>query len=189
MLATELGRMPHAIDFLHPRRPKESVAPRSKWKIAAVAAAVLVAGWLVYGRMARAELETEIEELTAKIKEADSLLERRGNKNIATAAEIAKWDDSEIIWLDHLRDLSKDFPLASDATLSQLTLIIPPASTEGEMQLKGWAKNAETIAAMEQKLRKQGRRVVGDKSQEDRSKAPYSWQFKTSVFVSKEVKP
>jgi Tfp pilus assembly PilM family ATPase len=188
MLTTELDRMPHAIDFLHPRRPKESVAPRSKWKIAAVAAALLVAGWLIYGRMARAELESEIEELTAKIDEADALLNRKGEKNIAAAAEIAKWDDGEVIWLDHLRELSKDFPPAADVTLSQLTLVVPPASSEGKMQLKGWAKNAETIAAMEQKLRKQGRRVVGDKSQEDRSKAPYSWQFNTSVFVGKEVK-
>jgi Tfp pilus assembly PilM family ATPase len=192
MLLADLDQAGHAIDFLHPRQPVKPANPRKKWWLAAAAAGLLLLTYLVVGGIQHWWLAGEVNELAAKSKRKDKDV-AAANKDLASAAEIGKWADGEVVWLDQLRELSGDFPPAEKAALGQLTLTYPPAAAakdvRGEMQLKGWARSVEAIAAMEQGLRAHGRRVIGSNSREDRSVPPYSWHFETSVLVGREAKP
>ena len=188
MLLTELDGSAHAIDFLNPRRVVESKPPRNKWKLAAMAAGALLLAYLVYGRIEHWWLAAEVSGLEAQSRALDRPL-AAAEKVCASFNDLSKWTDGEVVWLDHLRVLSGDFPTADNATLSRLALTASAATVGGEIQLEGRAKNAAAIAAMEQGLRKHAQRVVGISSHEDRSVQPYSWQFKTTVSVGREPKP
>jgi hypothetical protein len=187
MLVAEFDQARHAIDFLHPRRPVEQKPPRNKWKIAAVAAGILLLAYFVYGRVQHWQLAAEVAELEVRSHELDDAL-AAADKVRASAVEIGKWADGEVVWLDHLRELSGDLPPAQGIMLGRITMLIPSPAAGGEMQLEGWASNADSIAAMEKSLRAHARRVVGINSHEDGSKPPYAWQFNTSVSVGKEPK-
>jgi hypothetical protein len=188
MLTAELDGAACAIDFLNPRRPVERKPPRSKWKLAALTAGLLALAYFVHGRIEHWRLAAEVDRLGVRSRELDRAVPA-AEKVLASATEVGKWADGEVVWLDHLRELNADIPPPDSVTLNRLRLIVPSTSAGGEMQLEGRAKNAAAIAAMEQALRAHGRRVVGKSSHEDRSKPPYSWQFKTSVFVGQEPKP
>jgi hypothetical protein len=183
-LAAELDETPHAIDFLHPRRAPLPPSRRKKWIAAAAAAAVLLLAWLVYARIEQARLVGEIDRLTAE----SAALEKpaaRADKIRANAAEISKWADGDIVWLDHFRVLSEHFPPAQGAIVNQLTF--GPTSAGPEMNLRGQARDAATIGQMEQQLRSRWPRVISRGSREDSSQRLYSWRFETSVIVGREA--
>ena len=196
MIVTEFERTGHAIDFLHPRRAVEPANPRTKWKLAAVAAGLLIVAYLAYGRMAYWRLDKEVHQLEARSAAAEKILLAGGNKKLAAANEIAKWADGEIAWLDQLRDLSEDFPPAASTTLSHFVLVLSPptsASAGGEMRgkmyLEGWASDGTAVTALEQRLRADARRVVGTRTSEDRSLPPYTLKFNTSAMVGQGARP
>jgi Tfp pilus assembly PilM family ATPase len=201
MFVTEFERTGHAIDFLHPRRAVEPANPRTKWKLAAVAAGLLIVAYLAYGRLAYRRLEKEVRQLETRSAAADKILVASGNKTLASANEIAKWADGEIAWLDQLRDLSEDFPPAASATLSHLVLVesaerLPSSSSasagvkmSGTMHLEGWASDGQAVTNMEQRLRAHARHVLGTRTSEDRSLPPYTLKFNTSALVGRGAKP
>ena len=194
MLLTELDQAAPAIDFLHPRHAVEPANPRKKWKLAAVAAALLALAYLSCHRMAYWRLESDLQQLEARFTAADKVLVNAdGNKIIASVKEIAKWADGEIMCLDQLRALSEDFPPAEKATLGHWTLapvsVSSGADVYGRMHLEGWARDNEAVTFMEQSLRAHGRRVEGSTTNEDRTLSPYSSKFNTTVLVRQGSKP
>ncbi|MGD0900702.1 MAG: hypothetical protein ABR915_22955 [Thermoguttaceae bacterium] len=179
----ELDAAGHAIDFLHPRRAPAPPSRRKKWIAAAVAAAVLLLGYLIYARIDRAMLAAEIEQLQ---KDAPSLEKQAAaaDKVRAAAADISKWTDSDIVWLDHFRALSEQFPSARGAVVNQLTF--SSSAGGGEIRLRGLARDHAAIGQMEQQLGGRSRGVIDRGSHEDPSQGPYSWRFETSVLVGRE---
>ena len=127
MLLTESRQTKHAIDFLHPRRRAEAPSRRKMWVLAGTAIAVLGLAYLVYARIDSFLLASEVDDLTTQSR----LLEPevvKAKKVIAAAAEIAKWADAEVIWLDQLRGLCEVFPAAKDAVLTELTFDVTTAT-------------------------------------------------------------
>ena len=185
-LVAELEDVPHAIDFLHPRRAPPPPNRRRRWIAAAAVAAVVLVGYLVYARVEHTWLAAEIERFQ-KDADGSEKAAAKADKIRQAVAEISKWTDSDVVWLDHLRALGEDFPSTGRAILSQLTF--GPSSGGGEMHLRGLAQDPDTISQLEQQLRKRSRGVIDHGSHEDPSRRPYGWRFETSVLVGREPSP
>ena len=186
MLLAELRPAGHAIDFLHPRRRAASPSRRKKWIMAGATAAVLLLAYLVYARIDHYLLAEEVARLQAESRTLDESM-ARGKKVRTTVAEIAKWADAEVVWLDQLHALSQGFPPAEDAVLGQLTLGVRQGGSQ--MDLKGWVRNAEVIGKMEEDARARSGQISGKSSREDNSVKPYSWWFEASVMLGAAKKP
>jgi Tfp pilus assembly PilM family ATPase len=217
VLLAELEQTGQAIDFLHPRRPPDPPTRGKKWGLAGALVGTLVIGYLVYSRIDNYLLSNEVANLTRQERELsdqikawdkkaapaksanlnvaevqkwiDSELQSHKDKSLTSVVveEVKKWAESEVLWLDQLRELSKDFPPAENAVLGQLAMS-SGAGGAGEMRLKGAARNAEAIAAVEESLRAHDRKVIDRGSREDRTLKHYSWRFDTSVILGRETK-
>lgn len=186
MLAAEARQSGHAVDFLNPRRRPPPPNRRKTWVIAASAALVLGLAWLIYARVENFLLYSEWQRLSS----ASDSMERKiadGKKVRKTVAEIAKWADSEAIWLEQLRALSEGFPPAEDAVLGQLTFGVNQSGSR--VDLKGWVRNAEIIAKMEERARQRVGQLTGNSSREDNSVKNYSCRFEASLLQAKGGKP
>jgi Tfp pilus assembly PilM family ATPase len=204
MLLKECAHDSHAIDFLHPRHAVVPADPRKKWGIAAAVAAILLAVYFLYGRWEYGRLEEEVQQLEIRSAEADRILRTAGTRNLTTAGDIANWADGEVIWLDRLQELSKDFPPADVATINHLmaTRQSDPATgtrlsgrtsageeVQGRMHLEGWARDGKAVSTMEQSLRAHDRRLESSKSNDDRSVQPYTVKFRSTLQVGQGAKP
>jgi len=183
MLLAELEQTGHAVDFLHPRRKPQPPSRRRKYILAGVVAVLLAAIYPIHGRIQRGRLAYEVDQLQEQSQALDRAV-TQADKVRSAVAEITKWGETDVVWLEQLRTLSLDFLPAERTALRQLTF--GPAPHGGEIRLRGMARKAETIAAMEEALRSRSRRVVGRDSREETSPLPYGWQFETSLFVDRE---
>ena len=186
MLATESQQAGHAIDFLHPRRRIEAPSRRRKWIIAGAVAAMVPLVWLIWSRIDGYLLASDVDRLQAESKSLDEAIAAAKKVRGATA-EIRKWADTEVVWLDQLEGLTESFPPAEDAVLGQLTLRIGQGGSQ--IDLKGWVRDAEVIAKMEDAVRARAGQIQSKSSREDSSMKPYSWRFETSVLLQRGAKP
>ncbi len=185
MLLTELAPAAHAIDFLHPRRRREAPNRRKWWVAAATAAALLGVAWLVYSRLESYWLANEVDEMTTRSKELEPAL-AKAKKVSASAAEIGKWADAEVIWLDQLRGLSEVLPSAKDAVLSELTCDVKGG---GQVIVKGRAHNDKAVTEMQERIRAGGGRMTPPVGSEDRSNRLFPWSFETRLLLKTRPKP
>jgi Tfp pilus assembly PilM family ATPase len=186
MLTAELEQTGHAIDFLHPRRRVEPRNRRRQWIAVGAAAAVVLLAYMVWGRVERYLLADQVVRLEAQAKQLDAQLAPL-KKDHPLYAEIAKWADGEVVWLDQLYSLSKNFPAAQDAMLGEL---ICESSKLGNSQvdLKGWTRGNQTITKMEENVRARGVLIGGKSGGEDRSVRPYTWHFEAKVTIPRGAK-
>ena len=185
-LIAEIEQSGHAIDFLHPRHPPPPPNRRRRLIMAAVGAGVLAMAYLVYARIDQAWLADETVRLEAESKRLDIAV-ANADKVRTKSEDIGKWADNQVVWLDHLLALSEGFPESRSAVLRQLT--ISPTAAGGEMRLKGFARQADSIAEVEKALHAHFPKVAGRDSREDRSMRNYSWRFETAVMVDQGAKP
>ena len=187
MLLAELKPSKHAVDFLHPRHRAAVADPRKKWIIAAALAGTLVLAWLIYSRIEHYLLTDSVEILAEKSKALDKEIDR-AKKVRTNTAEIAKWADEDVIWLDRLYTLEQSFPAAEDAALGQLTTNSGPHG--GQMELKGWVRRqTDDLTRLAEGVRAHGEKLVIKSSREDHSMPPYSCSFEASVLAEKSEKP
>ena len=179
-LATELRQQGHAIDFLHPRRRPPLPSRRKKWILAGVAAATALVAYFVYCRVDQALLANEVDRLQQQSKSLEAPADRAKNLR-ARVVEVTKWTDGEVVCLDRLLSLSRNFPPAEEAMLGQLTFTA--ASGGGRIDVKGWVRAVEVIAALEEVVRARLGRITSKSSREDTSVRPYSWRFEASILM------
>jgi Tfp pilus assembly PilM family ATPase len=180
MLLTELKPAQHAIDFLHPRRRPDPPDPRRKWILAASVGGALLLSYLIYQRAEHSWLAGEVD---AMQKESDSLVKEveAAKKLHANVAEVATWADEDVVWLDRLQQLNQNFPTAENAALNQLTLTATKRG--GQIDLKGFVRRTDVIAAMEDSLNDRVGKMTIKNSREDRSVSPYTWAFEGTVAI------
>ncbi len=111
---------------------------------------MLLLAWLAYGRLNNYWLATEADALTNQSKTLDLKLTALA-KTRATVAAIDSWREGQSVWLDQLQALSEGFPPARDAILGQLTFAVRQGRSQ--VDLKGWVRDAEVIAKMEERVR------------------------------------
>ena len=187
MVLAELEQTGHALDFLNPRRRPQPPSRRKKLAVVGAAAVLLAAGSLFGSRAwERSRLNEQISELNNELAPNAKLA-----KDVTAAEEavkavdaIKKWTDTDVVWLDELYGLSRDFPPAIDAMLVDLTL--GPGQRGGKMTLEGLAADVDSIQHVEDGLRSESRRVDDAGSSEDNSTKPYTRRTTWMVFVERE---
>jgi len=184
MLSAELRQTGQAIDFLHPRRRAEPPNRKRQRILAAVAVAVIPLLCFGYMRFEKYRVGKDVQSMSSQLKTLEIAL-TSGRKIRAQAADIAKWTDGEVVWLDQLNALSQSFPPAPDAMLGQLTLAVRRGGSQ--MDIKGWVRGADVIAKMEERVRERSGQISGKSSREDRSVRPYSWRFEATVLLENDV--
>ncbi len=181
MIADEVNHHSHAVDFLHPRRPP--IPPdRRNMMVAAgtvVAAAALYFGWFTWSSFA--ELNEEIDKLTAQAKTQAKVVKEARNQEAAVAA-IEQWQQGDVSWLEELRELSAEFPPARDAMLVRLTLSRAPAGG-GTIEMQGQVRDPAIIERMETNLRDEFHEVRSRRVQESERDRALTWQFESSMSV------
>ena len=149
--------------------------------IGGLAAASLVLALMALNWWQSASLKAEINGLRQQANGLRSQVEK-ADKIIAEGAEVANWLKMEVVWLEELAWLSRQFPKPEDAMLTNLS-----AASNGqrrEMQLTGYARNVATVSELDGGLRDETHQVAGKTRNENRSESGYDIQFRSSVRIS-----
>jgi hypothetical protein len=182
LVIDELEERAPALDFLKPRQRPKPPSKRNRYASLAVAAAVLLVAYFVYGRLERAWLERDVANLDRQLTVVRKQAEE-ATKLEARVKEIERWTADDIVWLDELHLLSSNFPPAKEAMLTRLGM----AAQGGVLNMKGLAE-AEAIARFQAATRVPGRHVIESGSSRDTSQKHYGWNFAASIHVGPEAK-
>ena len=188
MALTEADRQAPIIDFANVRRKQEA---RRFGRVHALAAAVaaLVAVWFGFHMWQQySEPGRELADLQNRIREVQSQADMYKNVT-AQAAAVERWQATDVNWLDELHQFAlrvrpqplaaKDFPVADDAVITQLTMQRPPgqAAVGGKMDVQAVAKSPAAVAALEQRLRDDTRTVSTGGGKLEKTMPGYDWSF------------
>lgn len=187
MLADEASKTPPAIDFLQPRR-RPAPPDRKRTYLRAgllVAIVVLLVGGGISFELLR--LDEEIETLAADVQRVAKAA-KEANKVEADAKKIEEWVAGDIGWLDELAELAADYPPASDAMLTKLSMQRVEKGTVGQVELGGLVRSASQVDSLEAALRDDDHRVTGRKYKQDAKQQPYAWTFESSLVVAPQDK-
>ncbi|MEQ8785581.1 MAG: hypothetical protein RIC55_04750 [Pirellulaceae bacterium] len=182
MLLDEAAGAAHAIDFLHPRKKPRPKSRKRTFALVggAVAAVVLVAAGLAYSNYR--SMDARIQEL-AQREEKLIEAEKTANQLIADASLLDAWNDGDVIWLDELRNLSKKYPPAQQAIITQLVAAGGQREGGGRYFIDCAAASPDAITDIERRLRDARREVQGTGGATDDNKLGYGWSFKKMVTI------
>ena len=183
LLWDELEGVAPAIDFLHPRRPPEPSSPRRQLALLAAAVFVAVLGFFGYHIYSKYTLSSQVDQLRRQSQALDTAI-KQAEQQQKMYAEIARWKDTDVHWLEELRRLSQQFLPARQAMVSQI--LMGPARGGGMMQLTGLAASASDIDALVQRLQDTRHSVVVTNRAEDSKQPQYRWQFKIHISAPRQ---
>jgi hypothetical protein len=199
MALGEADRREPIVDFLHVRRRKESRKFTRQHLLAATAAVVtlLFFGLVLWQRSA--SLSREISGLNAQTAELEAQFKQQQlDATIDRAASIDRWLATDVNWLDELDRLSstwrpepldaKQFPMADDAVVTQLTAYRPPGnqSEGGRVAVQAVARNQSAVAKLEKRLRDDEHRVATGGGKLDNTVPGYGWSFGLTMDVARQ---
>ena len=180
MLVDEAHGAKHAIDFLNPREvPKP---PDRRRLIAAVAALLLIGGWYVWDVQSAElkKLDETIAALTQKHNEAKQKATIAAVR-IQAASALRAWHQSEVNWLDEMRDMSVRFPSGQDMVVLRMSL---SAGRNGgaSVTFSGLTRDYRILIGMEDEMRSDGLHAISSKRlQEQGAGGELAWSFETSM--------
>jgi Tfp pilus assembly PilM family ATPase len=182
LLLAELEHTPHAVDFLHPRRRLEKPKKWKRFVIPAVAAALMLLGYIVFQRIERSNLEYAINDLNNQL-----IILTHENDAAAKLQKIVdksdEWSATDVCWLDELELLCRKFPQPSDAMLKQLNLV-KASTVGGQITMVGLAKDSQMIRTMEFNLSDANHNVSDKLNNEDSKVNPYTWSFNDILNIT-----
>ena len=179
LLDEALGTQP--VDFLHPRRSPQKLAP---WKVAtaafgALALVGLIVGVFVWGELS--EVREENAALRQRLRELNEIA-RRAVRQRDRIEAVSDWRNRDVQWLDELRDLSVRFPPSRDAVVTRMTMR-PSQRRGGMIDLQGLVRDPNIVVNMERQIRDRYRNVRSRRIQQRALQDDYTWLFETSVSV------
>lgn len=194
MALGEADRQSPIVDFANVRRKVEAQRFTRQHGLAAAAAAtiVLALGYMTWSQMtAPAREMAAIQERTKEVQaQADKF------KTVTAQAEaVERWLATDVVWPDELEQFArrvrpqplsaKEFDVANDAVITQLTLHKQPGSkaTGGQIDVQAVAKNAAAVAALEQRLRDSTHSVSTGIGKLDKAMPGYDWSFSLEMKV------
>jgi len=183
MLVDEAHDAKHAIDFLNPREvPKP---PDRRRLIAAVAVFLLIGGWYVWD-VQSAELKKLDETIATLTQKHDEVKQRAtiAAARIQSATALRAWHQSEVNWLDEMRDVSVRFPTGQDMVILRMNL---SAGRNGgaNVTFSGLARDPRILIGMEDDMRQDGLHEISSKRLQERGSGEgLTWSFETSMSVA-----
>lgn len=190
LLACDQSHADRLIDFLNPRKriEKQTDYRKAVALVGAPIAVVALVGWLIYSQMS--ERTREIARLTAE----NAALKPTVESAITSIDRVEKVDqflDGDVNWLSELRRIADAIPPAEELILTSINAssgsrgLTGPAGSAGTptIKIEGHVTAAAVIDRLEESLRDEHRRVVGDGAKSRDSRDAYGWSFGETVFI------
>jgi hypothetical protein len=197
MALGEADRRPPVVDFLNVRRRAEQRKITRQHVLAAAAAAVtlLAVGLFLWWRSA--SLSRDLRRLNAETAQLNAQYQQgQFGEMIDKAASIERWLATDVNWLEELRSLSnkwrpkpldsKEFPVADDIVVTQLTAFRPPGNDArgGRVAVQAVARSQSAVATLEQRLRDLEHGINTGGGKQDSSVPGYVWSFGLTMDVA-----
>ncbi|HEX5471745.1 MAG TPA: hypothetical protein VFW73_07645 [Lacipirellulaceae bacterium] len=198
MALSEADRRAPIVDFANVRKRVEARRFSRTHILAAAAAAIVLLSFVAYMWHTISEPARELAALQNQIRDVEAQADTY--KDVTSqAAAINHWLATDVNWLDELEQTArrvrpkplsaKDFPVANDAVLTQLTIGRPTGTdaSGGRMTINGVAKSFAAIKGLEERLGDERHRVIPGSEKQDRTTVPgYEWSFGVDVRVAPE---
>ncbi len=171
------------IDFLNPRKRAEekSHTLRNSLLIGVPIVAALVLAFLGYRQLSG--LDREIDELT----KANAAMEEPVKLASVSRERTERVDvflDGDVNWLDEIRRLAQVMPPAQDMIVRSISGTIDPRSGGGTLQVAGGVIDPSMIDDLEEALRDEDHRVVGDGAKEGKQGDNYRWGYNEKITIN-----
>jgi hypothetical protein len=197
MALGEADRRDPVVDFLHVRRREQRQRFTRQHLLAATAAGLALLFFALVLWQRSASLSREIYGLNTQTAELEAQFKQQQlDLTIDRAASIDRWLATDVNWLDEFDRLSrtwrpqpldaKDFPMADDAVVTQITAYRPPGnqSQGGRLAVQSVARNQAAVATLEKRLRDDEHRVATGGGKLDSSVPGYGWSFGLTMDVA-----
>jgi Tfp pilus assembly PilM family ATPase len=178
MLLDEAAEIPHAIDFLAPKKKPQPRSHKREYMLASAVGALLLVvgiGGTVHALWSRddenAALALRVENNKKRVTQAQQAVKEWD--------EIDKWQAGDISWIDRLAMASTRMPPADEMMLTKLQITSDtrgPAAT-----VDGVAKNAAAIDAAENSMRNDHQRVDSKGSAPDTTVSGFTRKFTSQI--------
>ncbi len=172
----------HAIDFLHPRKAAKPPNPRRR---AAMAGALVMAALSAGGFQTWSNAKTIDEEnylLERELTELNQSVKLIGKQEKLIAA-VGRWQASDVLWLEELREISLRFPADQEAVILRMSLGPPRSGSGGVMTFQTLVRDSSTVRIIEE-LRDRFHRVRTPGARRRAGQEDYPWYFDATVDVA-----
>lgn len=174
-------------NFLAPRRAAPSPRPWRRYAAIAVAAvAVLGSAFYVASTERRAQLaqiarqQATLDKLARRVNQATELQD--------VVDSVRQWQQTDITWLDELKDLSERFPERSESLVKKMTMSAAEQGV-GVIDLSVQVNSPEVITALESAIRDDRHRVSSKRVTEVNDTEQLTWSFETRIVFQPLPKP
>jgi hypothetical protein len=166
------------VNLLSPKRSPVPQNPLRRWGglglLAATAAAfagymLLSDGW---------QLQTEVEDLEAELRDTAKLTAKTMEKSDQVLA-VEAWLADQVDWLAELSEISSRLPEGSNASVRRLT-----ATTNGNgasIDISVEANSQETISELEDRIRGAKYAIVSKQINQNADSQEYPWRFESQI--------
>jgi len=170
------------IDFLNPRK-REEVKPNHRRTALLVGVPIAVlAGILFWAYQNLRSLDSQIEQLTSIIADTKEPV-TEALEEIAKVQRIDQFLDSQPVWLDELRQIAIRLPEPDKVMLKSISATSDVRTGVGTLTLSGSAVDPSAIEQLEEAIRDEDHRVIGEGASEQESKDAYRWVFTEKITI------
>ncbi|MDR1960130.1 MAG: hypothetical protein LBQ54_13985 [Planctomycetaceae bacterium] len=171
---------PSPLDFVSPKRKKESGQQRQLIAAAIMFLFLLFTALIGYGYFRRTNLEQEVGTLQSKVATLENTVAMKEQKRNQAEA-VANWKKNQILWLQELAWLSEKIPASEDTLLTSLQLRAVDGT--GEMKFQGTVKNARVVPILETSLWDDTHQLRSQKTTELSNAKDYPYTFDITVLA------
>jgi Tfp pilus assembly PilM family ATPase len=175
------GRRPE-IDFLAPRKRPAPPDRRRTYILAGSAVAALVLAVVGFAWWQLSSLDAEIAELANQSKALDAQV-KASKPVVDRTAEVDKYIEGRVTWLNELRELATDLPPAETVILDELSTTVAGGA---KLSIVGGAIKQDDVPALELKLADERHRIRGRGTNVNEKNAPYSATFTADIELIDE---
>lgn len=181
MLADELGQVPPAMDFLHPRKRPERKTRRERVLLAitALLAVVCLLGIVVKWKLTG--YDRRIAQLKGELKTAEKSVKEVA-KRTDELKRLEQFAESSLPWLDELRRLSLRFLPAKEAVVTKFSASYQSGG-QGQLTVEGLVSDPRRVIDMENALRDDAHRVFGRNTVQQTHGESLNWSYHETIQV------
>jgi hypothetical protein len=172
----------HAIDLLDPRKTPTPPDRRRTLTLAGAAAGLLLllVGYHVWSTLSAVDAENQ--SLTDELDRLDDEFKLASKRHKVVQA-IRDWGESDVNWLDELRDLSLRLPSARDVVLLRMGMS-HSRNVGGNIEMTGVVRDPAIVSRIENSVRDKDHQISSRHVQERDQDKSYAWHFEAQLVVT-----
>lgn len=178
------GKLPPAVDFLHPRKRPAPPSRRPQILAAVSIVALVLGGVIIWGYWHDLTLREEIRQLQDRLKTLEAR-DRQTASLEGIVSELARWEGESVNWLEELHRLATNLPPAQELMLRQIRCTL--GSEASQIEFDGLARSLEAIRQAELNLQGENRSVMGKSKSELPNPQQYRYEFRSGIRIERPV--